>query len=211
MFGEGKLNEQEEEQLRQLLYDFFDPSQNTEQQIEQDFRTLRTIGGEVRAIAHQSLLLQGERIKRGQTVLKKYQEGAFTQWLVSTYGNRRTPYSYLQYYEFYQLLPSLALKQKMESMPRQAAYALASRPGRVEEKSEIIEAYTGQPQRELIALIQEKFPTDVDDQRSKRPEYRATLQAISRLCDQLPEGNALLTNADKERVLKLIQRLQRIL
>lgn len=211
MFGESRLSDAEEEALQQLLYDFFDPSLNDEEQIHRDLRALCNIGAEVRAIAHQSLLLQGERIQQAQKILKRYREGAFTQWLIATYGNRRTPYSYLQYYEFYQQLPTTALKTKMESMPRQAAYALASRPGEVEEKAEIVEAYQGQPQRELIALIQERFPNNAGDQRSNKLRHLNTLRSMHKLCEQLPSQRTALTYAEKESILRLIERLKQMI
>ena len=43
--------------------------------------------------------------KERKTILKNYRDGAFSAWLIATYGNRQTPYNFLQYYELYITLP----------------------------------------------------------------------------------------------------------
>lgn len=66
-----------------------------------DLAELSLITSEVKAINNQAAILHGERIKKAQTLLKSYQEGAFSAWLNATYGNRQTPYNLMQYYEFF--------------------------------------------------------------------------------------------------------------
>ena len=84
-----------------------------------DLEFLTTITSEVKAINNQAIILHGERIKQcTRTFLTKYRDGAFSAWLISTYGNRQTPYNFLQYYEFYQSL-NLELQKRMDDMPRQ--------------------------------------------------------------------------------------------
>src|ERR1700677_3684402 len=68
-------------------------------QEKEDLEALTAITSEVKAITNQAVILHGERIKRAQEILKKYRDGAFTAWLFATYGNRQTPYNFLQYYE----------------------------------------------------------------------------------------------------------------
>ena len=110
------------------------------------------------------MILHGERIKNAQSILKPYHDGAFTAWLKITYGNRQTPYNFLQYYEFHSLMPK-HLRPQVENMPRQAVYTLASRDGEVEEKQEFVENYAGETKEELISQIRERFPLDLEDKR----------------------------------------------
>ena len=106
---------------------------NESYDFDDDLKALMAITSEVKAITNQAVILHGERIKRAQEILKKYRDGAFTAWLFATYGNRQTPYNFLQYYEFYTVMPQ-ALHPKLDQMPRQAVYSLASRAGALREK-----------------------------------------------------------------------------
>ena len=87
--------------------------------VDTDFDQLVAITSEVKAITNQAVLLHGERIQKAQTLLKNYEEGAFTAWLIAIYGNRQTPYNFLKYYEFYTSMPQ-DLRHKIDTMPRQA-------------------------------------------------------------------------------------------
>jgi hypothetical protein len=133
--------------------------------ITNDLESLSSITSEIKAITNQAIILHGERIKKAQSILTNYKEGAFTTWLVSTYGNRQTPYNFLQYYEFYSALPQ-DLKLVMDKMPRQAIYTLASRSGDTERKKEIIKNYIGQPKQELLSIIRKLFPLEKEDKRA---------------------------------------------
>ncbi|MBS0622839.1 MAG: CT583 family protein [Verrucomicrobia bacterium] len=134
--------------------------------IEEDHRSLCAITCEVRAISNQAALLHGERIKKAQTLLKQYKEGAFSAWLVETYGNRQTPYNFLQYFEFYHHIP-LTLRPQLEAMPRQAVYTLASRAGDTFIKEEIVKGFNGQTKAQLLDLIREMFPLPEGDLRKQ--------------------------------------------
>ena len=106
VFKVSELSDKEQEQLRFLLEEYGEG-----QDIGQDFTSLSAITSEVKAINNQAAILHGERIKKAQELLKKYREGAFTFWLIQTYGNRQTPYNFLQYYELYQSLPHILLSK----------------------------------------------------------------------------------------------------
>lgn len=162
VFRVTPLSTLEQEALRSLL----DNHSTEKANIKEDLQKLSTITTEVKAINNQAAILHGERIKKAQEILKRYKDGAFTSWLVATYGNRQTPYNFLQYYELYTALPNV-LHPKLEEMPRQAVYTLASRNGSVDQKQIIIKNYKGEPKQELLALIRETFPLSKADKRAQ--------------------------------------------
>lgn len=155
------LTENEEEHLRNILSEY----SKKHLDISSDLKFLSAITSEVKAINNQAAILHGERIKRAQEILTKYLDGAFTAWLISTYGNRQTPYNFLQYYELYFSVPKI-LQDKVDSMPRQAIYTLATRNCPKEEKEEIIKNYRGESKKELLRMIREKFPLAQKDKRA---------------------------------------------
>lgn len=167
------LNDNEKNLLEQILVSF---RHSETYDVQSDLNVLSTISSEVKAITNQAVILHGERIKKAQIILKNYRDGAFTAWLYATYGNRQTPYNFLQYYEFYSLMPT-SLHIKIDQMPRQAIYTLASRNGALEEKEEIVKNYAGEPKEELLKLIRSRFPLSDDDKRM--PHFGG--QAISHL------------------------------
>ncbi|MBM3208341.1 MAG: hypothetical protein FJZ57_07065, partial [Chlamydiae bacterium] len=139
VFRVSQLTPQEQDQIRGLLNQYA----SVEDHNPQDFDLLLSITSEVKAINNQAAILHGERIKKAQELLKRYRDGAFSAWLIHTYGNRQTPYNFLQYYELYNALPQM-LVPKLEEMPKQALYTLASRDGTLEQKQEIIKNYQGE-------------------------------------------------------------------
>ncbi len=162
VFGLSELNDNEKAFLETLLHEYATGKEN----ISGDLTALISITSEVKAINNQAAILHGERIKRAQQVLKKYRDGAFTSWLIAAYGNRQTPYNFLQYYEFYTAIPQ-SLRPQIEAMPRQAIYTLASREGPLKKKEEIVKNYQGETKNELLSLIRETFPLEDDDKRRK--------------------------------------------
>jgi hypothetical protein len=160
VFKIAKLNDEEKENLSNILTTFHD----NDADIQEDLNSLITITSEVKAITNQAVMLHGERIKKAQTILKNYKDGAFTAWLIVTYGNRQTPYNFLQYYEFYKSMPN-NLHELIDKMPRQAVYTLASRDGEIEKKQEIIKTYNGQKKQELLGIIRNLFPLEEKDKR----------------------------------------------
>lgn len=180
--------------------DFFD--------ISGDLKALSTITSEVKAITNQAVILHGERIKRAQEILKKYQDGAFTAWLYATYGNRQTPYNFLQYYEFYTSMPH-SLHTKIDEMPRQVIYSLASRAGDISKKQEIVEGYTGQTKQELLNLIREEFPLEETDKRL--PNFAShAITYLKRAREMLKKPICVPSAAEKKTLEDLVQQLQQL-
>ncbi len=143
---------------------------STASDLKQDLDILSTLTSEVKAIHSQSIILHGERIQKAQRLLTNYSDGAFSAWLMHTYGNRQTPYNFLQYFEFYQTL-SPVLQSKMMELPKQAIYTLSSRHGDMQKKEAIILEYNGETKKQLLNTIQDAFPLSIEDKRkSKRPK-----------------------------------------
>lgn len=206
IFGTHKLSEKEQEELVSLLNKYAPEGIDD---FSSDLDSLISLTAEVRAINNQAALLHGERIKRAQLLLKKYRDGAFTAWLLTTYGNRQTPYNFLQYYEFYSKIPK-PLQPQIEAMPRQAIYTLASRDGAYEKKEEIVRGYQGESKQELLALIRSRFPLDSKDQRRENPGDKAII-AMKHLLSSLKENRRLLDRQQKSELVKLADLLRSLL
>lgn len=175
IFGTSELSPPERDNLEGLLEKYA----TGEETLSKDLESLISITSEVKAINNQAVILHGERIKRAQTLLKPYRDGAFTQWLKLTYGNRQTPYNFLQYFEFYTMMPK-HLRPRIEDMPRQAIYTLASRDGATQDKQDIVENYAGETKEALIAQIREVFPLSLEDKR-RQDIGENVLQGLKRL------------------------------
>ena len=202
VFKVSSLTEKEEDFLKTLLEKFSAEGTDT----EKDFVSLYALTSEVKAINNQAAILHGERIKKAQEILKKYEEGAFTFWLMQTYGNRQTPYNFLQYYELYQMLPN-SLIPKLDEMPRQAAYTLASREGSFDLKKEIIETYQGETKQALLEQIRRMFPLQKKDKRAQN--HGANLvKSLTRILDFLSENSVELTPQEKKKALSVLSSLK---
>lgn len=162
MFQVVELSFQEKETLEQILK----THAKAAQPIASDLKILIDITSEVKAINHQAALLHGERIQKAHRILTNYQEGAFSTWLLTVYGNRQTPYNLMQYFEFHQALPP-PLRSKIEDMPRQAIYSLASRKGNFQEKLDFISNYQGETKNELLKKLRDLFPLNDKDNRKE--------------------------------------------
>lgn len=206
MFGDSELSEAEKNRLKRILHDFNDAQLTEENQLEEDLDALSKITTEIKAISNQSILLHGERIKKAQSVLKNYKEGAFTQWLIATYGNRQTPYSILQYYELYQALPA-PTRPLIENLPKKAAYVLAAREGNLDKKLEIIQNCQGDKQSDIILHIQAVLPLDTADKRRRKTNPSLVLDEIERQISKL-EQCASLSNGHRMRIREIATRLK---
>ncbi len=202
IFGLAELSDGEKGNLKEILERFA----QEEQDILRDYQSLIHITSEIKAINNQAALLHGERIKQAQTILKSYQEGAFTAWLLNTYGNRQTPYNLLQYFEFYNAIP-LELRKIVESMPRQAIYTLSTREGSMEEKINIIKLFSGQSKRELLEMIRELFPLSEHDKR-RQNWGDATTNALESLLSNLKKHKPTFSKEQKLTLKNLIKKLQ---
>lgn len=196
IFRVAALNDQEKADLEHILKSF---SLNEAVDIEPDLRALTAITSEVKAITNQAVILHGERIKRAQDILKKYRDGAFTAWLYATYGNRQTPYNFLQYYEFYITMPQI-LHPKIDQMPRQAVYTLASRQGPLEKKEGIVRNYSGQAKQELLKLIRVEFPLAEDDKR--HPNFASHALSFLKRAREMVKNPLCVPSEDEKRQLK---------
>jgi len=205
VFKVGNLSAKEQEVLQALL----DQYKNEEQEIQSDLKILADITAEVKAINSQAIILHGERIKKAQTLFKNYRDGAFSAWLTAAYGNRQTPYNFLQYYELYIALPQ-ALQSRLDDMPRQATYSLASRNAPLEQKQEIIQNYNGQPKQELLELIRNAFPLAEKDRRAHDPA-EVSITLLRRLARELSTPAFRATEAQKQTLIQLLEDMRRVL
>lgn len=206
VFGVVDMSDDGKAKLRALLQEY---AIDQEEEIERDFEALKSITCEVKAITNQAALLHGERIKRAQSILKEYRDGAFTAWLLNTYGNRQTPYNFLQYFEFYEEMPQ-TLRSQIESMPRQAVYTLASRAGDLKTKEEIIQSAQGKTKDELLTLIRGTFPLPEKDQRRKKVGNEA-ITSLKRLHSLLKKQHSAMTEKQKQTTRYWLQEIDELL
>jgi len=203
VFKVSTLSEKEEDVLKNLLQKFAVEGLDT----EKDFQSLSAITSEVKAINNQAAILHGERIKKAQEILKKYEEGAFTFWLLQTYGNRQTPYNFLQYYDLHQMLPQ-DLLPKLNEMPRQAAYTLASREGDFKLKQEIVEGYQGETKQALLEQIRKTFPLQAKDKRAQNHGANI-IKSLVRMSDFISENDVKVTPTQKKEISDLLHSLEK--
>ena len=205
IFRIAPLNEKEKESLLSLLTQY----KNGDQEINEDLFQLSALTAEVKAINNQAVILHGERIKKAQTILKSYRDGAFSAWLVATYGNRQTPYNFWQYFELHAALPE-HLHCKLDEMPRQAVYSLASRAGNQNQKELIIHNYNGEPKQELLKLIRNTFPLGESDRRAQDLADVAISQ-LRRLQSQLVHASFSPTPKQKGDLMQALKELKNLI
>jgi hypothetical protein len=202
LFKPTELLEGEKSALENLLHQY---RSDAIADLQRDLNALVAITSEVKAINNQAAILHGERLLRAQKILKGYREGAFSAWLVETYGNRQTPYNFLLYYEFYQALPQ-ELKAKLENVPRQAVYTLASREIPFEEKQAVISSYTGQTKQEMLEMIRSRYPLPKEDKR--RPdEAKSICSELERLFFRLEQREKIFTPKQKREIAESLRKL----
>lgn len=206
VFRPMALNEKEKNDLEELLKFY---RQSDTYSVDSDLTALVSITSEVKAITNQAVILHGERVKRAQEILKNYRDGAFTAWLYATYGNRQTPYNFLQYYEFYSIMPQ-TLHPKIDQMPRQAIYTLASRDGPIDRKQEIVNSYVGQPKQELLKLIRQEFPLAEDDKRTVNFAQHG-LAFLKRAREMFKNTHCQLSSLEKSQALRLLDQLRTLI
>lgn len=205
LFHVAELSENEKETLLEILKNH---SIDEEKDLQSDLEQLVFLTSEVKAINNQAALLHGERIKKAQTILKSYREGAFTSWLNVTYGNRQTPYNLMYYYEFHHAMPK-NLHDQIELMPRQAIYVLASREGDFQKKMQLIENYKGETKDEVLALIRELFPLEEKDKR--RPKVgQECLKNLHFVFNKLERSKKTLNSSEKNEILKILEKIKKL-
>lgn len=203
LFQVDTLGEREQAEIASILKDYAEEGQA----VERDLSDLIAITQEVRAITNQAVILHGERIKRAQHILKRYRDGAFSAWLIATYGNRQTPYNFLQYHEFYSQMPK-QLHPQIEAMPRQAIYTLASRNGSPALKEEIVRKYNGETKQQLIRMIRDHFPLAEHDKR-KEDLGEGAVKILQKLTETL--RGVSLTTVQKQHIEEQLRQLKGLL
>lgn len=204
-FQVSPISDRERASLQSLL-EKYRPDENN---ISEDVNFLATITSEVKAIDNQAVILHGERIKRAQKLLKKYREGAFSNWLLKTYGNRQTPYNFMQYYELYTALPK-KLQQTVDEMPRQAIYSLSSRNIPREKKAAFVQAYRGESKTELLEKLRTSYPLAKQDKRN--PNQTKTVFDLLNRAKKLMKQDLFLPNRDeKDRLKAVVKELDTLL
>ncbi len=198
-FKTTPLSENETFTLHKILFE----NKTSKSDLEDDLLSLKTITQEIKAIQTQAIILHGERIKKAQFLLKPYKEGAFTEWLLTVYGNRQTPYNFLQFYEFYLSLEE-GLRPKLLDMPKQAVYTLASRTGDPSKKESIIINYRGEPKHLLLAKIRNIFPLPQTDKRKQKFSEHVLL-TLQRLIEQAEEKEWAPTKNEKKKIELLLR------
>jgi len=201
IFSVIELNENEKELLEAILEEYSTGKEN----VSVDLTSLISITSEVKAINNQAAILHGERIKNAQNILKKYREGAFTTWLIAAYGNRQTPYNFLQYYEFYSAMPK-TLHPQIEAMPRQSIYTLASREGPLVKKQQIVEQYSGETKAEVMHLIRETFPLPVEDGR-KENIGDGVKRSLERLITTIRSSRTTISKVQKRVIFEMLEEI----
>jgi hypothetical protein len=201
MFSMSELSEGEKSTIETLLKDFC----GDEIDFKKDLTTLLSLTAEVKAINNQAILLHGERIKKVQSLLTSYRDGAFTAWLIAAYGNRQTPYNFLQYYEFYEATPK-NLHSKIELMPRQAIYVLATREGDLGKKQEIVKNYGGESKEATLKIIRETFPLEMRDKR-KQNQGNYLIKQLGTICACLRGQEIEITSGQKRSIKALLNEL----
>lgn len=203
IFGVSKLNDQEKNSLEALLKAYA----VNDKDFTLDLNALISITSEIKAINNQAAILHGERIKKAHNILTGYRDGAFTAWLMAAYGNRQTPYNFMQYYEFYEAMPK-GLRPQIEAMPRQAIYTLATREGDLEKKQEIVEKYKGETKVQLLQMIRETFPLAHHDRRRHNIGDNAIL-SLTRLSLALKNTKFSITKQQRETIIQLLETLRK--
>lgn len=195
------LDEGDVSKLQLLLKEYGPEDANT----DKDYQMLAQLTSEVKAITSQAAILHGERIKKAQSILKHYQEGAFTAWLMATYGNRQTPYNFLYYYDLYMAIPK-HLQPKLDAMPRQVVYTLAARQGELARKEALIAAYNKESKQELLEKIKLSFPLKEDDKRNRKLSA-SLLTTIDRIQRSIEVFGMHVTKEEKKALVSRLKKL----
>jgi len=204
-FQVSPISQQEQDFLQTLLEKY----QTDTTDISADLRSLTAITSEVKAISNQAVILHGERIKRAQQLFKSYRDGAFSTWLLKTYGNRQTPYNFMQYFELYNALPK-KLKGIIDEMPRQAIYSLSSRAIPQEKKESFIENYQGETKSELLEKLRKAFPLAKQDKRNPNKTKNAHDHLKSSL-KAMKDPLFAPTDEEKVELKQIINKIQSLL
>ena len=205
VFKVSSLSDAETKSLQELLEEY----KSEKDEVSSDLQDLAEITSEVKAIHNQAIILHGERIKRAQTIFSKYRDGAFSAWLMTTYGNRQTPYNFLQYYEFY-ICFSESMQKMIDKLPKQVIYTLASRNVSRPEKESFILSYQGETKNELLSKIRDLFPLEEEDERKQKLSDEA-ISSLKKLLLLIQRKGFKPTEKEKKTLQELAKELQHLL
>lgn len=201
-FKISPISPSEEKELLTLLEKF----QTEQAEIKSDLKSLLSITAEIKAISNQAVILHGQRIKKVQSILKNYRDGAFSAYLMKTYGNRQTPYNFMHYYELYKSLPA-QLQMIIDEMPRQAIYSLSSRNASQEKKVAFIENFQGETKAELLEKLRHSFPLREKDKRSGN-KAKALIDLLTKALKVIEAPDFTPKREEKEQVGSLIHSIR---
>ena len=205
VFQVTPISETEKNSLQTLLEKY--QTDNTD--IAADLQSLTTLTSEVKAISNQAVILHGERVKKAQLLLKKYRDGAFSNWLLKIYGNRQTPYNFMQYYELYNSLPK-KLQAVVDEMPRQAIYSLSSRSIPYEKKEAFVEEYRGESKTQLLEKLRSSYPLAKKDKRNPN-KAKGVLENLRRAVKGIKDKRFIPINDERGEINRLIVELSGLL
>jgi len=211
LFQVRPLDEEEGRAIERLLVENFQPGRGGEERVVQDVQGLKGLTAEIRAIGRQGVYLIGERVHRARELLKSYGERTFSKWLDLTFGNRRTPYTYLSYFELHEALPNEELRGQLKKLPLKAAYVLAEREGRLDSKIEVLQGYSGETQRDLLLLIRDRFPIHADDRRVRRTANENIIARMAELCSLLASRKSPLSEREQMAIREVRDQLEQLL
>ena len=199
--------------IERILFDGFQPGVINEHQVKDDYKAIVKLTTEIKTISKQGILLIGKRIYEARKILRSYggEKGAFSNWLLNTFGNKRTAYNILSYYDFYNSLPKKSLKEKLKQMPVQAVYSLASRKGLPQVKHDIISNYNNEKQKEVLLQIQERLPLAKTDKRATKDNNTLVLEQLKNSSRILKHRMAYLKSEEKTEIETILKELQRSL
>jgi hypothetical protein len=203
------LDENEEKAIDLLI------SGNNDALIDQeklDLKKLKELTCSIKGISKVGVLLIGKQVHEARTILQKYNQSgnSFNQWLKIAFKNSRsTAYNALAYYELHEALPNEELKQSLKAIPHKAAYLLASRQGKLEQKVEVLKNHQGQSAMDLMALINSFLP--LPDRRKRSIKGSFLIHAIRHRMNALVQIKQDLTEESRSSLIEIRALLEEIL
>ncbi len=199
VFNTKPLDESDANKIEKLLVENFQPGTIEEEQVEQDMCQMKQLTAEIKSIGKQGVVLMGERGHTAKEILKPYKDGTFSKWLESAFGTRKTGYNALAYFTFHKSLPSDQLKENFKKFPLRAAYALASREGDVETKTAIVRECHDLDHNDIVSMIQEKLPADIEDKRKTKGTRLGLTEQVAEILKKIQKRKDTLSDRERER------------
>ena len=171
---------------------------------DKDADDLINITAEIQSISRQGVVLIGERVAKARALLKSYREGTFSRWLELAFGNKKTGYNILSYYDLYKALPDPSVQKKLHKMPKSAAYILASRQVDLEKKVSVINECCDLKYKDIVRHIKYEF-TILDKRTEKAKDFLCN--TLEEIIHKLGDGRIKYSQEEKARLKDLYKRL----